>query len=199
MAHYLFVAENRVPIRERCLGWFETEDQALVTWRLLKRQFPESGDSRPVFYVGQVHSWAENSLRLEVRDLDERVRRGEVGAESSVELDRVAAYRQHVLCLTTRKLQTCDEVKDAAEEEVRQLGYWPGRNKLTDLISCAPTTLTKAVRSSPYLMARKAEHESGRGREVTLPNETLDELIAEQHRDKRRGDRQLVAHKWSRR
>jgi len=60
-----------------------------------------------------------------------------------------------------------------AEQHVKDHnGSFPGRNKLAKCIGCSPDTMSKAIARSPYLNARKAEHEankkgSNRERQVT--------------------------------
>ena len=60
-----------------------------------------------------------------------------------------------------------------AEQHVKDHhGSFPGRNKLAKYIGCSPDTMSKAIKRSPYLNARKAEHEankkgSNRERQVT--------------------------------
>lgn len=60
-----------------------------------------------------------------------------------------------------------------AEQHVKDHhGSFPGRNKLAEIIGCSRDTMSKAIKRSPYLNARKAEHEankkgSNRERQVT--------------------------------
>ena len=117
-----------------------------------------------------------------------------------------------------------DEVIQLAEAHVRKHdGAFPGRNKLAEFIGCAPSSVTKAVKRSTYLKARKAEHEASKksGREVHVsgsmdqfaggtapeppePDEPddgeaeLQQLIAEQRADQMREERQRRAAKRQR-
>jgi hypothetical protein len=54
-------------------------------------------------------------------------------------------------------------VIEKAEAHVkRNNGVYPGRNRLATIVGCAPSSITKALKRSPYLRARKAEHEAKR-------------------------------------
>jgi len=103
-----------------------------------------------------------------------------------------------------------DEVIRRAEAHVKaHKGVFPGRNKLAEIIGCAPASITKAVKNSSYLKARKAEHDATKksGREVQVSDSmdaftdesdgdqddrdaALDRLIAEQEAERKREERQ---------
>lgn len=103
-----------------------------------------------------------------------------------------------------------DEVIRRAEAHVKAHGgVFPGRNKLAEIIGCAPASITKAVKRSSYLKARKAEHDAAKksGREVQVSDPmdafvgesgsdeddrdaALDRLIAEQEAERKREERQ---------
>ena len=66
---------------------------------------------------------------------------------------------------------TWQAVKNAAEVSVKRSGY-PGLNAPAKIIGCSSSTLSKAIKRSRYLSARKAEYEQrtvGAKRAVSLP------------------------------
>lgn len=67
-----------------------------------------------------------------------------------------------------------------AEEHVRKHGgFFPGRNELASIVGCSPATMTKVLKNSPYLKARRAEAvQSGTVREVQ-PSGDLDKRVVE--------------------
>ncbi len=76
------------------------------------------------------------------------------------------------------KKWTCDAVRKDAEAYVKRHG-WPGRNRLAVALGAPESTVSKAVKRSSYLQARKAEAKaSRRGREVLVTPKGLDELTA---------------------
>lgn len=106
-----------------------------------------------------------------------------------------------------------EQVIQKAEAHVRaHRGVYPGRNKLAKIVGCSPASITKAVKRSAYLKARKAEHDAAkrgtnRERQSSQPLEdlaygkdwknaeadrdaTLDKLIAEQRAEERREEAQ---------
>lgn len=55
------------------------------------------------------------------------------------------------------------EVIALAEQHVKDHhGSFPGRNKLAEIIGCSRDTMSKSIKRSPYLNARKAEHEANK-------------------------------------
>ena len=108
---------------------------------------------------------------------------------------------------------SAEQARAEAERIVKANGNeWPGFNKLVERVGCAKGTMTKAVASSKYLKARKAEHEPDKrpkGRTVPLSHPTADpdavdpaeaaaanelaKLAAEQAGELRREDRQQRA------
>jgi hypothetical protein len=106
-----------------------------------------------------------------------------------------------------------EQVIEKAEAHVKaHRGVFPGRNKLAKIVGCSPASITKAVRRSAYLKARKAEHDAAkrgtsRERQSSQPVEelaydrhwkaaeadrdaALDKLIAEQKAEQRREEAQ---------
>jgi len=106
-----------------------------------------------------------------------------------------------------------EKVIEKAEAHVKaHRGAFPGRNKLAKIVGCSPASITKAVKRSAYLKARKAEHDAAkRGtspeRQSSQPVEelaydrdwkaaeadrdaALDKLIAEQKAEQRREEAQ---------
>jgi len=107
------------------------------------------------------------------------------------------------------------EIIQRAEKHVKDhQGVYPGRNKLANIIGCAPASITKAVDRSVYLKARAAEHDAKKrlGHRVYIKqniNEIvakpqfdederdaeLDRLAAEQNKEQLREERQYQASK----
>ena len=106
-----------------------------------------------------------------------------------------------------------EKVIKLAEAHVKaHRGVYPGRNKLAKIIGCSTYSITKAIKRSVYLKARKAEHDAAkrgtnRERQSSQPldeltydkdwktgdddrDATLDKLISEQNADMRREETQ---------
>ncbi|MCA9286665.1 MAG: hypothetical protein KDA22_15685, partial [Phycisphaerales bacterium] len=106
-----------------------------------------------------------------------------------------------------------EEVVARAESHVRAHGgAYPGRNRLAGIVGCSPASIGKAVARSPYLRARKAEHEarkrgSSRERQSSEPlkelahdrdwksaevdrDAAIDRLVAEQESERKREEAQ---------
>lgn len=69
------------------------------------------------------------------------------------------------------------KAQEAAERHVkRNKNVFPGVNALARIVGCVPSTALKAIRNSPYLAARKAEHEQAakKPKEVALTVAILD-------------------------
>ncbi|MEK6677030.1 MAG: hypothetical protein AABZ47_15430 [Planctomycetota bacterium] len=103
-----------------------------------------------------------------------------------------------------------NELRAKAEKYVRENGY-PGFNKLTRILKCAPASLSNAIKDSNFLKARKAVFEAAKesgGRPVALTDvlldqtpqqteaspgeslDTIDDLVADQKADRRADARQ---------
>ncbi len=90
------------------------------------------------------------------------------------------------------------KAKDEAEKHMkRNNNVFPGVNALTRIIQCSPSTMLKAIKKSEYLLARKAEHESGEKKlkKVSLSDFALQTTPAPPHRGSCRSSlpRQAVA------
>ena len=110
-----------------------------------------------------------------------------------------------------------EQAEAAAVELVKAVG-WLSRNEMARRVGCSPTTMTKAIKRSPFLTARRAEYdnavEGGSVRAVPLSHlpadphatdlaaqaeaEELDKLIAEQAAEQQRENRKHAAAKRSR-
>lgn len=106
-----------------------------------------------------------------------------------------------------------DAMESAERHVKRNNGVFPGRNTLAhDIVGCARSTMTKAIRRSPYLKARQAEAKAQRStraktlsktalESVPAPERDDDELarlVAEQKADDARDHRQAKARQMKR-
>ncbi|MCC6229194.1 MAG: hypothetical protein IT432_08220 [Phycisphaerales bacterium] len=60
-----------------------------------------------------------------------------------------------------------DAMRHAEEHVKKHGGFFPGRNELASIVGCSPATMTKVLKHSPYLKARRAESAgAAKGKEV---------------------------------
>ena len=60
-----------------------------------------------------------------------------------------------------------DAMRHAEEHVKKHGGFFPGRNQLASIVGCSPATMTKVLKHSPYLKARRAESAgAAKGKEV---------------------------------
>lgn len=78
-----------------------------------------------------------------------------------------------------------EDAKEKAERHVKCNNY-PGVNSLAKIVGCAPSTMSKAIKRSPYLKARKAEHEAER---KGVPRETqMNDVVLDKTRQTTEAD-----------
>lgn len=129
----------------------------------------------------ELQQWAFSSARVLLASSDRPQRLFEEAAA----FGRVVNHRWPIVgelpspAMFTSK-RTTPQVREQAVAYVK-LNGWIGRNAVAEEIGCPPSTLSKAVKTSIFLQARKAEYEAEKGgrRQVQVSQDELDRVTAE--------------------